>query len=132
MTTNTSMCVFNKCTDDIARSVIFKKHLIDNVFWDDSKGVNLNLGYDKADDVNVFIPKDSNDMSKYVNPKQYNGSNGWTLKEGDFIVRGNVTEKQVSKLSELSSKYDNVFTITLVDDKDFGSSNMQHFEIRGK
>ena len=131
MTTNTNMCVFNKFTDE-NKNVVFKKHLIDHVFWDDSKAVNLNRGYDNADDVNVFIPKEQNDMSSYVVPKQYKGLNKWTLQVGDFIVKGDVREKEVSGIKELTTKYDNVFTISLVDDKDFGSSSMHHFEIRGK
>lgn len=132
MTTNTNMSVFNKYTDE-EKNVIFKKHLIDNVFWDDSKGINRNLGYENADDVNVFIPKNQNDMSGYVEPKKYKGlNNTWTLENGDFIVKGNVEESSVVSIKELLKKYDNVFTISLVDDKDFGSANMQHFEIRGK
>ena len=132
MTTNTSMSVYNKYTDE-EKNVIFKKHLIDNVFWDDSKGININTGYEKADDVNVFIPKNQNNMSGYVEPKKYKGLNGtWTLENGDFIVKGNAAENEVLSLKDLAKKYDNVFTISLVDDKDFGSINMQHFEIRGK
>lgn len=132
MTTNTSMSVYNKYTDE-EKNVVFKKHLIDNVFWDDSKGINRNLGYENADDVNVFIPKSQNDMSGYVEPKKYKGlSNTWTLENGDFIVKGNTSESVVLSIKELVQKYDNVFTISLVDDKDFGSENMHHFEIRGK
>ena len=128
MITNTSMSIFNKYTEPFTKSVVFKKHIIENVFWDDSKGVNLDHGYDKADAVNAYIPKDKNDMSEYVNAKQYNG-NGWTLNNGDFIIKGEVAENEVSGIKELSA-YE-VFTITMVDDKDFGSSNMHHFEIRG-
>lgn len=132
MTTNTNMSVYNKYTDE-QKNVIFKKHLIDNVFWDDSKGINRNLGYENADAVNVFIPKSQNDMSDYVEPKKYKGlSNTWTLENGDFIVKGNTEESSVTSIKELTKKYDNVFTISLVDDKDFGSKSMHHFEIRGK
>ena len=132
MKTNTNMSVFNKYTNK-NKNVLFKKHLIDNVFWDDSKGINRNLGYENADDVNVFIPKSQNDMSGYVEPKKYKGlSNTWTLENGDFIVKGNTNESEVLSIRELVQKYDNVFTISLVDDKDFGSENMHHFEIRGK
>ena len=132
MTTNTSMCVYNKYTDE-EKNIVFKKHLIKNVFWDDSKGINLSLGYESADDVNVFIPKSQNDMNGYVEPKKYKGlSNTWTLENGDFIVKGNTEENEVLSIKELAKKYDNVFTISLVDDKDFGSKNMHHFEIRGK
>lgn len=132
MTTNTNMVVYNKFIND-DKNIVFKKHEIKNVFWDDSKGINRNLGYENADDVNVFIPKIQNDMSGYLEPKKYKGlSNTWTLKNGDFIVKGNTSESQVLSIKELVQKYDNVFTISLVDDKDFGSKNMHHFEIRGK
>ena len=132
MTTNTSMSVYNKYTDE-EKNIVFKKHLISNVFWDDSKGINRNLGYENADDVNVFIPKSQNDMTGYVEPKKYKGlSDTWTLENGDFIVKGNTSESEVLSIKELVRKYDNVFTISLVDDKDFGSENMHHFEIRGK
>lgn len=132
MTTNTCLSVFNKYTDS-EKNVVFKKHEIENVFWDDSKGVNLNLGYENSDDVNIFIPKDKNDMSGYIEPKFYIGLNDtWTLSNGDFIVKGQTFENQVSSIKELKEKYNNVFTVTLVDDKDFGSKSMRHFEIRGK
>lgn len=129
MMTNTKMSIFNRCTDSLTRAITFKKHTIENVFWDDSKGVNLNKGYDAADNVNVYIPKDKNDMSAYVNAKNYNGT-GWTLNEGDFIIKGEITESEVTGIKDLSNY--KVFTITMVDDKDFGSENMHHFEIRGK
>ena len=128
MMTNTKMSVFNRYTEPFTKKISFKKHIIDNVFWDDSNGVNLDHGYDKADKVNVYIPKDKNDLSNYVQPKQYNG-NGWTLNNGDFIIKGEVLENEVNGIKDLSA-YE-VFTITMVDDKDFGSSNMHHFEIRG-
>lgn len=132
MITNTSMSVFNKCTDS-EKNIVFKKHEIESVFWDDSKGINLNLGYENVDDVNIFIPKIQNDMSEYIEPKFYIGLNDtWTLNNGDFIVKGQTFENQVSSIKELKEKYNDVFTITLVDDKDFGSKNMHHFEIRGK
>lgn len=132
MKTNTNMSVFNKYTDN-NKNVVFKKHLIQSVFWDDSKGINRNKGYENSDAVNVFIPKCQNNMSNYVKPKNYKGSGDtWTLENGDFIVKGDVTETKVQSIKELTMKYDNVFTISLVDDKDFGSPLMHHFEIRGK
>lgn len=129
MMTNTNMCIFNKHTDPFTKQITYKRHIIDHVFWDNSKGVNLNRGYDNDDKVNVFIPKDENDMSEYVKPKQYNGI-GWTLKNGDFIIRGLVAENEVSGIKDLSA-YE-TFVITMVDDKDFGNENMHHFEVKGK
>lgn len=128
MTTNTNMTIYNKYLDPFTHKKLYKKHLIDNVFWDDSLGVNLNMGYENADQVNVYIPFDSNDLSEYKEAKKYNGE-GWTLQNGDFIVKGETDLDVISGVGDLSS-YE-VFTITVNDNKDFGSSNMQHFEIRG-
>ena len=129
MMTNTKMSVFNRYTDSFTHAITFNKHVIDNVFWDDSTSVNLDKGYDADNKVNVYIPKDKNDMSKYVDAKHYNGT-GWTLNEGDLIIKGDVTETTANGIKDLASY--KVFTITTVDDKDFGSANMHHFEIRGK
>lgn len=131
MTTNTGMSVFNKFTNPATKEVKFTKHYIDNVFWDDSTGINRNQGSNSDDKVNVYIPKLQNDLSEYKTPKEYAKDGiGWTLENDNFIIKGQVEENEVSGIKELS-KYE-VFTITLVDNKDFGSPNMQHFEIRGK
>lgn len=121
--TNTNMSVYNK------NKSTYKKYLIEYVFWDDSLGINLDAGYENADNVNVYIPFDKNDLSKYKEPKKYDGT-GWTLQNGDFIVKGNVDKDEVNGIKDLKD-YE-VFEITAIDKKDFGSYNMQHFEIRGK
>ena len=128
MKTNTGMTIYNKYTNPATKDVKYKKHYIENVFWDDSLGVNLNHGYDNADKVNVYIPKYKNDINDFVDFKQYNG-NGWTLQNGDFIIKGNCPIVEVEGIKELSNY--SVFRITVIDDKDFGSYDMQHFEIRG-
>lgn len=129
MTTNTNISVFNKHTDSFTKDITYKKHIIDKALWFNDKTVTLNQGYENNDDITVFIPKNENDMSEYVKPKNYNGI-GWTLQNGDFIIRGLVTDNEVSGIKDLSN-YE-VFVITTVDDNDFGSEDMHHFEIRGK
>ena len=128
MTTNTSMSIFNKYTEPFTRKVTFKKHLIDYVFWDDTKAVDQNDGYDKSNKVVVYVPKDINDLSKYIKAKNYNGT-GWTIQNGDFIIKGDVVEIEVSGIKELS-QYE-TFIIKSFSDKDYGSKNMHHFEIKG-
>ena len=128
MTTNTNMCIFNKYTDTFTKQVTFKKHLIDKVFWVDTKAVNQNDGYDKDNAVAVYIPKDVNDLSEYRKAKKYNGI-GWTIQNGDFIIKGDVPETEVSGIKELS-QYE-TFIIKSYSDKDYGSENMHHFEIKG-
>lgn len=128
MTTNTNMSIFNKYTDSKTRQVTFKKHLIDKVFWVDTKQVQRNDGYDKDYKVSVDIPKDTNDLSEYVTHKNYVGT-GWTIQNGDFIIKGDVLETEVTGIKELS-QYE-VFIIKSFSDKDYGSENMHHFEIKG-
>lgn len=128
MPTNTNMTIYNKYTNPETKNVVYKKHIIDNVFWDDSINVNSNQGYENADKVNVFIPKDKNDMSRYVDSKHYNG-NDWTLQNGDFMIKGYCPFEEINGIKDLADY--NVFRITVIDDKDFGSVNMQHFELRG-
>lgn len=129
MKTNTGMTIYNKYTNSTTKVVTYKKHYIENVFWDDSLGVNLNHGYDEADKVNIFIPKYKNNITNYVDKKNYNGT-GWTFQEGDIIIKGNCTFVEIDGIKDLSNY--NAFKITAIDDKDFGTYNMQHFEIRGK
>ena len=114
MITNTSISVFNKYTDLDTRKVSYKKHLIKEVFWDDSLGINLNAGYENADTVNAYIPFDKNDLSEYKEPKKYNGT-GWTLQNGDFMIKGEVIEDEVKGIKDLSA-YE-AFEITVVDVK---------------
>lgn len=128
MTTNTNMSIFNKYTEPFTKKVTFKKHLIDYVFWDDTKAVDQNDGYDKSNKVAVYVPKDINDLSKYIKAKNYNGT-GWTIQNGDFIIKGDVVETEVSGIKELS-QYE-TFIIKSFSDKDYGSKNMHHFEIKG-
>jgi hypothetical protein len=74
MTTNTNMSIFNKYTEPFTHNVVFKKHLIDYVFWDDTKAVKQNDGYDKDNKINVYVPKDINNLSEYIKAKNYNGT----------------------------------------------------------
>lgn len=129
MYTNTNMCVFNKYIEPFTKVSTYKKHVIDNVFWDDVQAINLATGFDKDNKVDVFIPFDKNDLSNYKEPKNYNGI-GWTLRNGDFIIKGDVPETEIDGIKDLSA-YE-TFEITVCDKKDFGSYNMQHFEVKGK
>jgi len=129
MPTNTNMCVFNKYIEPFTKDITYKKHVIDNVFWDDIQAVILSSGFNSDDKVDVFIPFDKNDISEYKEPKNYNGT-GWTLRNGDFIIKGDVSETEVDGIKELSA-YE-TFEIAACSKKDFGSYNMQHFEVRGK
>lgn len=133
MFTNSSMTIFNKYTNPTTKNVLYKATTINNVFWDSIESVTERNGANKEDEVVVYIPFDKNDISNYVEPKEYNGVDStWTLKEGDIIIKGDYssTIPTIDKIQELKD-YE-AFTIYLVDIKDYGSYNMQHFKIKGK
>lgn len=83
-----------------------------------SKSVSLN-GVDlvRGNGVSVYVL-----MSEpgYVSPNEYTG-NGWTLKTDDYIAKGII--------DTFDPKTPNAYKITSVSVKDYGSSNMQHFEM---
>lgn len=132
MYTNGSMTIFNKHTN-ADKDVYYIPHKIDNVFWDSVEAVSERNGSDKSDEVVSYIPFDKNDFSKYVEPKIYDSSleNIWTIKEGDFIVKGDITSIGNVETIKGLKEYE-TFTIYFVDIKDFGSSDMQHIKVKGK
>lgn len=115
MMTNTSMSLYHKITDN-NKSVTYAKTLIKNVFWDDKIKIEETQGYNKLNEVDVYIPKNKNDLSNVI------------INKGDFIVKGNFNKENVSGIKEL----ENAFTIKVIDDKDFGSPNMHHFYLKGE
>ena len=98
------------------------------MFWDDNKSVSLDDGFENKNKAEIYIPHDKNDFSDYVIPKRYNGSN-WTINVGDFLIKGEVEETEVTGIKELS-QYD-VFEVMDWSNKDYGSLNMWHFEVMG-
>lgn len=137
MYTNTNMTIFNKNVHN--GQVIYIPKLIDYVFWNSQESINNSNknsdGADKSDEVVVYMPVTKNDMTNYKEPKEYIKSfTGWTIREGDFIVKGDLTKKNnedniINGIKDLKD-YE-VFSINLVDYNDFGSNNMKHFKIKG-
>ena len=132
MFTNGSMTILNRINDPTTKEVYYISKVVENVFWDSVESVSERNGADKNDEVVVYLPTDKNDMTNYVEPKQFNGEIAtWTIKEGDFIIRDIIQSGQrIDGIKELKD-YE-TFTIKFVDYNDFGSTNMQHFKIKGK
>lgn len=66
----------------------------------------------------------------YVPPKQFKATgNGWTLQVDDYLVKG-VINNSVSKIADIQEQYE-CMKITKVSIKDYGSKDMQHFDISG-
>ena len=73
------------------------------------------------------------DATDYTPPKKWNG-NGWTLKNDDYIVKGKLdisNSTGIDSINEIKDNYE-CFKITNVSVKDYGSEDMQHFEISGE
>lgn len=110
-----------------------------------SKGVNVReSGLEGADAVTLYIPfsVDATDgltgkPKRYVGPIDFwrmeDKRGFWTLSDGRncFFVKGEVVEPDAN-VQLIEMKYDNVYNVTKVDCKDFGSPDMQHFQVGGK
>lgn len=96
-------------------------------FYSSDEGIKINnTSLVKSDSViaRILLSEEG-----YVTPKQFNGSNGWTLRKDDYIVKGIVN--QVTNIAELKDNNE-CMKITKVSVKDYGSIDMQHFEISGE
>lgn len=110
-----------------------------------SKGANVReSGLEGADAVNLYIPFNVKAVDGTTGkPKTYTGpqafysaadkSSLWTLSVNGnggntFFVKGEfVTDNETVALA-----HDDCYNVTKVDEKDFGSAPMQHWEVGGK
>lgn len=112
------------------------------VLLDASKAVNVRTsGLEGADSVNLYIPFDVDATDAltglqrtYIDPKAYGEADDvsglWTLQAKDcFFVKGEVLE--LNDFQTINKKYDDAYRVTKVDKKDFGTPDMQHFEVGG-
>lgn len=132
MYTNADITIYNKYLDKATRLDKYKRTIILNVFWDERKAYNrLQSGIQDADSVLVLIPFKSLATGRFLPPNEFKGADDtFTLRVGDKVVRGAV-DYETTTGSDLDKNYE-AFTVTSVDKKDFGSYNMQHFEVGGK
>ena len=115
--------------------------VLSGVLLDASKAVNVQRsGLESADSVNLYIPLSvsatdaiTGEAKHYADPKQYvllDFHTHWTLSTTDcFFVKGIVTE--IADFQTINKKYDDVYKVTKVDKKDFGTPDMQHWEVGG-
>jgi len=133
MFTNSKATIYNK------KGNVYVKNVIEKVFWD--TGVLTTIGTtiltDKTSNSLIMIPYD---VSRYLTPKLWenwelipDGLYTFDVGSKDFIVKGECDyEWSVGEpITELLKNYENVLTVTEVNPKLFGTSDMWHFEIRG-
>lgn len=131
-----TITVYSTIEDQVSLEVTRHITVLRGVFMDSAKASNVRTsGLEGADSVNLFVPFNvsASGGKRYVEPKEFEsaGNKGelWTLRVGDFFVKGEVVEDKDFQYINLN--YDDVYRITKVDKKDFGSEAMRHWEVGG-
>lgn len=117
MVTNSSMTLYHKRFNSKTRLDEWDRYPIENVMWQGGKGASINKGYEKANDISIWIPYNQNEGLELI-----------PFSIGDIVVKG-IIEDKITKQSDL--KVDN-YNITTFINNDFGSYNMQHVQIGAK
>ena len=115
MIINASLTHYHKTLDEATRLEKWIRYNYENVWWFGGKGSSINKGYENANDVNVRIPYDKNDIDI------------GNLAIGDIIIKGtlnaDITTQQDLKNYE-------VYNITSINDNNFGVN--PHIHLGGK
>ena len=115
MVTNASLTHYHKTLDETTRLEKWIRYNYENVWWFGGKGSSINKGYENANDVDVRIPYDKNDIDI---------SN---LAIGDIIIKGTL-DTDITTQQDLNS-YE-VYNITSINDNNFGIN--PHIHLGGK
>ncbi len=144
-----TVTVYNKMENDMGVAT-YNITLLRGVFLDISKAANvIKSGLTSADSVMLYIPMsikainaETGEEQRFVSPKEYERLEDderhafWTLRVGGissvadcFFMKGEMTEK--ASFGDLKNRFDDVYDVTTVDTKDFGSKSMWHWEVGG-
>lgn len=118
--------------------------VLSGVFVDEVKASNVRAsGNDSADSVTLYIPLNINAVDgvtgqkkRYAGANTYNKmqnkSGAWTMDtDGNtFFVKGRAIEPE-KDFQYINANYNSVYKVTKVDLKDFGTADMQHWEVGG-
>ena len=115
MITNASLTHYHKTLDETTRLEKWIRYNYEGVWWFGGKGSSINKGYENANDVDVRIPYDKNDIDI---------SN---LAIGDIIIKGTL-ETDITTQQDLNN-YE-VYNITSINDNNFGHN--PHIHLGGK
>ena len=125
--------IYNKTTE--SRAEAYYRTVVSGVYWESTIGANRRSRGDIADDkAFVMIPLDA---VGYLEPKAWEAlvdkSTAWSLRPGDYIVKGSVTDEITAlfPITSLKEEYDDVLRITSVDPIP-GMSTIGHFEVSAK
>lgn len=148
MYTPHTVTIFNAIEDSTTHQISYNLTVLNGVFLDISKADNvMTSGIENADSATLFIPFSVDARSTlgakktYLAPHEFasasDKSQYWTLDTGgdtsasaSFFAKGVVSS--ASSYRELRKNRDDVFNITSVDIRDFGSRHMQHWQVSGR
>lgn len=123
--------VFNRVYDKTSRLDKWVGTQINDVFWGDCKAANIiKAGLENADSAMIYIPFDCQKQYKKAKAFEESPEGYFTLRPGDLIVKGLVDFEGTD--TQIKAKFDDVVTITSVDTMDYGSPDMQHWEVGAK
>lgn len=117
MKTNTVITLYHKRYNPTTRLDEWDRYLIENVMWQGGQGASINKGYEKANDISIWIPYSEN-----------NKLNNIPISIGDIVVKGEFI-RDITKQSDIQTMNYNITTIV---DNNYGSTNMQHIFLGAK
>lgn len=115
MITNSKLTIYHKVFDKTTRLEKYIRYNYKYVWFFGGKGAGLNKGYENANDVDVRIPYDMNEVD--IN----------NISIGDIIV-GDYLEKDIETQQDLKGY--TVFNITSINNNNFGLN--PHIHLGGK
>ena len=128
---NSDITIYNKYIENRAEK--YQRSEIVDVVWQSTKAVSQMRTQTATNKALILIPFAQG--TDYQQPKAWQSDRvGWTLQEGDFVVRGIVTDEITSlyTVDSLHTEHDDVFIIASVDAMDEGSPAVQHWELNCK
>lgn len=125
-----TITLYNKISDSN-----WQRTVLSGTYWSDVKGATIRkTGVVSDNSLQLFIPLNVRTNRTYKPHKEWqkslDKSEFWTLQNGDIVVKGDVDYEIKRSPSELMAQFDDVRTITAVDDNAFG--NIGHWEVSGK
>lgn len=116
MICNSKLTIYHQDGLDVATHLEkWQRFNYDNVWFFGGKGASLNKGYDNANDVEIRLPYNMNELD--IN----------NFKIGDIIVQGELTQ-DIATQQDLKNYQ--VYNITSIKNNNFGNS--KHIHIGGK
>jgi transcription termination factor Rho len=121
-----------------SHSQVYQRTQIIADLWSNNKAVNViqSGGYLEADSASIIISSQRTENLNYVDESAWIALSSkiskWTLRSGDFIVKGHVTDEITGAFTttSLKEKYDEVLKITSIDIRDLGG--VKHWKVGAK